>query len=100
MRNQEEVTQDLALTPQGLNEEPQTVVESAPVVEPTRRSNRPRMQPRRYDDFVLNVSPEILLLESGEPESYKQAVTGPDSEKWLQAMHFEMDSMFENQVWT
>ena len=25
---------------------------------------------------------------------------GPDSEKWLEAMKSEMESMYENQVWT
>ena len=74
---------------------PNSVVEQ---VEPTLRSERPRVQPRRYDDFVLNVSLDVLLLENSEPTTYKQAATGPDSKKWLEAMKSEMDSMFENQV--
>ena len=84
-------------------EVPQAVVETipvaGPVVEPTRRSDRPRVQPRRYDDFILNVSLDVLMLEHGEPATYKQAATGPDSKKWLEVMRSEMDSMFENQVW-
>ncbi|KAG8501098.1 hypothetical protein CXB51_003177 [Gossypium anomalum] len=33
-----------------------------------------------------------------EPRTYQEAVTSPDSEKWLEAMRFEMDSMYENQM--
>ena len=84
--------------------DPQIVVEHAEisVVEPVellRRSNRQRFQPRRYDDFILTESLDVLMLEHGEPATYKQATTGPDSKKWLEAMKSEMDSMFENQVW-
>ena len=79
-----------------MNHVPDPVVEQ---VEPTRRSERPRVQPRRYDDFILNESLDVLMLELSEPSTYKQAVTGPDSKKWLEAMRSEMDSMFENQVW-
>ncbi|KAL4387547.1 hypothetical protein GQ457_09G018820 [Hibiscus cannabinus] len=32
--------------------------------------------------------------------TYQEAVASPDSEKWLEAMRSEMDSMSENQVWT
>jgi len=30
----------------------------------------------------------------------KKAMMGPDSEKWLEAMKSEMESMYHNQVWT
>ncbi|KAK8636801.1 hypothetical protein V6N13_064238 [Hibiscus sabdariffa] len=35
-----------------------------------------------------------------EPKTYQEVVSSPDSEKWLEAMRSEMDSMSENQVWT
>ncbi|KAK8608943.1 hypothetical protein V6N13_025253 [Hibiscus sabdariffa] len=35
-----------------------------------------------------------------EPKTYQEAVSSPDSEKWLEAMRSEMDSMSNNQVWT
>ncbi|KAK8523031.1 hypothetical protein V6N12_073742 [Hibiscus sabdariffa] len=45
-----------------------------------------------------------FLTNSGkdqdEPRTYQEAVASPDSEKWLEAMRSEMDSMSENQVWT
>ncbi|KAK8584073.1 hypothetical protein V6N12_068323 [Hibiscus sabdariffa] len=35
-----------------------------------------------------------------EPKTYQEVVSSPDSEKWLEAMRSEMDSMSNNQVWT
>ena len=66
-----------------------------------RRSGRIRNQPMRYEDEILlldNVD-EILLLDNDEPATYKEAMMGPDSAKWLEAMKSEIDSMYENQVW-
>ncbi|KAK9003720.1 hypothetical protein V6N11_084352 [Hibiscus sabdariffa] len=37
--------------------------------------------------------------DQDEPKTYQEAVASPDSEKWLEAMTSEMDSMSENQVW-
>ncbi|WVZ70235.1 hypothetical protein U9M48_018915 [Paspalum notatum var. saurae] len=42
---------------------------------------------------------DILLLDNDEPKTYKEAVMGPDSKKWLEAMRFELKSMANNQVW-
>ncbi|WVZ75888.1 hypothetical protein U9M48_023908 [Paspalum notatum var. saurae] len=42
---------------------------------------------------------DVLLLDNDEPKTYKEAVMGPDSEKWLEAMRSELKSMAENQVW-
>jgi hypothetical protein len=33
-----------------------------------------------------------------EPATYKEAMMGPDSVKWLQDMKSEIESMYENQV--
>ncbi|KAL4386633.1 hypothetical protein GQ457_09G019180 [Hibiscus cannabinus] len=38
--------------------------------------------------------------DQDEPKTYEEAVASPDSEKWLEAMRSEMDSMSENQAWT
>ncbi|KAL4383655.1 hypothetical protein GQ457_15G018400 [Hibiscus cannabinus] len=38
--------------------------------------------------------------DQDEPKTYQEAVVSPDSEKWLEAMRSEMDSMSDNQVWT
>jgi hypothetical protein len=34
-----------------------------------------------------------MLLDNDEPMSYGEAMMGPDSEKWLEAMKSEMGSM-------
>jgi len=61
-----------------------------------RRSTRTRTAPEWYGNPVL----EIMLLDNNEPASYGEAMMGPDSEKWLEAMKSEMGSMYENKVWT
>ena len=40
-----------------------------------------------------------MLLDNDEPTTYKEAMMGPDSVKWLNAMKSEIESMYENQVW-
>ena len=42
----------------------------------------------------------MMLLDNGEPSSYEEAMAGPDSDKWLEAMKSEIGSMYENEVWT
>ena len=40
-----------------------------------------------------------MLLDNSEPSNYEEATAGPDSNKWLEAMKFEIGSMYENKVW-
>ena len=40
----------------------------------------------------------MMLVDNDEPLTYKDAMNSPDSERWLEAMKSEMDSMYENQV--
>ena len=61
-----------------------------------RRSTRVRSAPEWYGNPVL----EIMLLDNGEPSNYEEAMAGPDSDKWLEAMKSEIGSMYENEVWT
>ena len=61
-----------------------------------RRSTRTRSAPEWYGNPVL----EIMLLDNGEPSNYEEAMAGPDSDKWLEAMQSEIESMYENKVWT
>ncbi|KAG8503242.1 hypothetical protein CXB51_001188 [Gossypium anomalum] len=47
--------------------------------------------------------PEIeqqQILQEIEEQDLSRSVASPDSEKWLETMRSEMDSMYENQVWT
>ena len=41
-----------------------------------------------------------MLLYHDEPTNYDEAMMSPDSAKWLEAMKSEMESMYENKVWT
>ena len=43
---------------------------------------------------------DVLLMDQGEPVIYQEALLSPESEKWLDAMRSEMDSMYTNKVWT
>ena len=57
-----------------------------------RRPSRIRRPPQRYDD--------VFIINNDEPTTYNEVLLDKDSEKWLQAMNSEMDSMYENEVWT
>ena len=41
-----------------------------------------------------------MLLDNNEPMSYGEAMVGPYSDKWLEAMKFEIGSIYQNKVWT
>ena len=60
-----------------------------------RRSTRARSKPEWYGNPVL----EVMLLDHDKPMNYEEAMMSPDSDKWLEAMKFEIGSMYENKVW-
>jgi hypothetical protein len=66
---------------------------SAEAVTEPRRSSRLHAPPERYSD-------EVLLLDNDKPAPYKEAMMGHVSVKWQQAMKSEIESMYENQVWS
>ena len=39
-------------------------------------------------------------MDHDEPASYQEAISSPDSDRWLKSMKSEMQSMYDNQVWT
>ena len=43
---------------------------------------------------------KVMLLDNNEPTSYGEAMVGPYSDKWLEAMKFEIGSMYQNKAWT
>ena len=59
-----------------------------------RRSTRTRTASEWYGNPVL----EGMLLYNNEPTSYGEAMVGPDSNKWLEAIKSERGSMYENKV--
>src|SRR3954467_10565572 len=61
-----------------------------------RRSSRTRAAPELYGNPDMN----SMVDENDDPTTYEEAMMIPDSNKWLEAMKSEMESMYENQVWT
>ena len=61
-----------------------------------RRSAGVRSTPEWYGNPVL----EVMLLDHDEPMNYEEMMMSPDSAKWLEAMKSEIESMYENKVWT
>ncbi|KAM1193139.1 hypothetical protein ACFXTH_013411 [Malus domestica] len=89
-----------------INNEPQTSTRHIdnPVPEPLapRRSERVSKPPKRYG--LDNDFDELYLLGVNEtkedPRDYTEAMSDIDSKRWQEAMKSEMDSMYQNQVWT
>ena len=54
-----------------------------------RRTTRTRAASKWYGDPVLNV----MLLDNNEPTSYGEAMVGPYSNKWLEAIKSKRGSM-------
>ncbi|KAM2871516.1 hypothetical protein FF1_019150 [Malus domestica] len=89
-----------------INDEPQTSTQQDdnPVPEPLapRRSERVNKPPKRYG--LDNDFDELYLLGDNEtkedPRDYTEAMSDIDSKRWQEAMKSEMDSMYQNQVWT
>ena len=50
--------------------------------------------------FLINDDNDVLIVDQSEPTSYQEAINSFDSVKWLEAMKSEIQSMYDNQVWT
>ena len=61
-----------------------------------RRSTRMRTTSEWYGNPVL----EVMLLDNNEPTSYGEAMVGPNSDKWLEAMKSDIVSIYQNKAWT
>ncbi|GKB31868.1 retrotransposon protein, putative, ty1-copia subclass [Tanacetum coccineum] len=72
-------------------------VEPQNVGVPIRRSARIPQVSDRYGYYV-DIA-EYELGDFNEPPNYKVALADPESDKWLEAMNTEMQSMRDNQVW-
>jgi hypothetical protein len=67
------------------------------IIEQTKhRSARVHKTPQWFGNPILSV----MLTYLDEPATYMEPMEGPESEKWLKAMKFEIRSMYDNQVWT
>nr|GEU48089.1 retrotransposon protein, putative, Ty1-copia subclass [Tanacetum cinerariifolium] len=65
---------------------------------PIRRSTRTRHALDHRMCLYIDAK-EHELGDLGEPANYKAALFDPESEKWLNAMNVEIQSMKENDVW-
>lgn len=54
--------------------------------------------PKRYTDYVWENVNELLIADSNEPQSYKEALESFEAEKWKVAMREEMDSLKQNET--
>ena len=61
-----------------------------------RRSARIPKQAKRYVKHIDAGSQEVLSHLDDDPKTYEEAITSIDSEKWLEVMKSEMDSMYSN----
>ncbi|GKC85591.1 retrotransposon protein, putative, ty1-copia subclass [Tanacetum coccineum] len=78
-------------------EDDQEIDEPQSDINPIRRSTRTCSATDRlclHDD-----AEEHELGDLGEPANYKAALLDPESDKWLNAMNVEMQSMRDNEVW-
>ena len=50
--------------------------------------------------MVRNPVLEVMLLDNNEPTSYGEAMVGPDSDEWLEAIKSERGSMYKNKVYS
>nr|GEV96777.1 retrotransposon protein, putative, Ty1-copia subclass [Tanacetum cinerariifolium] len=64
---------------------------------PICRSTKTRLAPDRMCLYIDDEEHELGDL--GEPACYKAALLDPESDKWLNAMNVEMQSMKDNEVW-
>ncbi|GKE64905.1 retrotransposon protein, putative, ty1-copia subclass [Tanacetum coccineum] len=94
---QEDDTQPSENTSERHDEVKPTEVEPHSVEVPSRRSRKISQAPDRYGFYVDDEKHELRDLN--EPPNYKAALSYPKSEKWLDAMNMEMQSMKDNQVW-
>ena len=64
-------------------------------------TTKPRSTTRTYY-FRVVCTPvlEVMLLDNNEPTSYGEAMVGPYSDEWLEAMKSEIESMYQNKAWT
>ena len=76
------------------------IIETQPLhTPPLWRSNRVRNVPLKYG-FIIENDNTSHIIENDDPMTYSKAVLSSDSDKWLNAIKFKINSMYTNQVWT
>ena len=87
--------------------EPEEPNQSEPVLTqpfPPRRSTKIFHPHEKYLGTIQEEVEEMFLTRNGahgdDPKTYDEVISDIDSEKWLEAMRSEIDSMHSNQIWT
>nr|GEU84630.1 hypothetical protein [Tanacetum cinerariifolium] len=94
---QEEDTHPSIDTSLNHEEDDQEIDEPQSDINPIRKSSSTRRTP---DRMCLHVdADEHELGDFSEPANYNAALLDPESDKWLDAMNVEMQSMKDNEVW-
>ena len=75
------------------NEEPQQQHDLPISISRPRREIR---KPTRFEDMVAYAFP---VVEEGIPQTFLEANSSPDKEKWKKAMDKEMQSLVKNHTW-
>jgi hypothetical protein len=96
--------EEIQETPKNDSAPPDPIHEVQDVVPPDVEASAPRRPIRAHraiEKFTLLTieQRDILLLDNDGPMTNTEAMMGPDSEKWLGAMEFNIESMPDNQVW-
>ncbi|KAI3768222.1 hypothetical protein L2E82_18724 [Cichorium intybus] len=70
---------------------------------PIRHSGRVSMPPEFYGFHITSDGDTLVsdrtLTNLDKPTNYHEALAGPESAKWKEAMDNEINSMYDNQVW-
>ena len=86
-------------------QEVETPVEPNDISLPLRRTSRvskPSQDPQFYYGFHIEEDKisDNTLIDLNEPANYKEAMASPEAAKWKEAMDSEIQSMYDNLVWT
>ena len=60
---------------------------------------RRSLRERRRPDFFMGLH-QILVVDTEDPLTYEEALQRDDSKAWLDPMQSEIQSMYDNKVWT
>jgi hypothetical protein len=96
--------EEIRETPENVSAPTDLVQEVQDVVLPDVEAPAPRRSIKAHratKKFTLLTTDQcdILLLDNDESMTYTEAMMGPDSEKCLGSIEFEIESMHDNQVW-
>ncbi|GJS13620.1 retrovirus-related pol polyprotein from transposon TNT 1-94 [Tanacetum coccineum] len=94
---QEEDTHPSIYTSLDQEEDDQEIDEPQSDINPIHRSTRTHRAPYRMCLYIDAKEHELRDLD--EPANYKATLLDPESDKWLNAINVEMQSMKDNEVW-